>query len=113
MTHRGNHGRGGRGVGAARIEHDRHPVISEEGLHDLIHDLLARGNLAAADEDRSRREVPGRPGEDRPVNDIDDVLWCHIAVTEKDVGTGIHRHHAVKGARAGVRVELEQYFSLL
>jgi len=88
-------------------------VIAEEGALDLLHDLLARGNLAAADEDRRRLKMLGRPGEDFSVYNVYDVLWCHVAVTKKNIDAGIHRHHAVKGTRAGVRIELEQYFSLL
>ena len=62
-------------------------MVAEEGLLDLVHDRLPRVDLAATNEDRRRLQMLRRPGEDRSVDDVDNVLWIHIVVTEKDVDT--------------------------
>ena len=46
------HGRGGRGIGAVAVEHDRNPEFTEEFLLHRGEQRLALGHVAAADEDR-------------------------------------------------------------
>ena len=96
------------GVGAVAVEHHRHAKVGEELAAHRLEQRLARGQVAAADEQRGGLLVLGRAREDGAFDQRADVRRVDAAVRHYMVGAAVIGHHGVEDGRDRVGVELEQ-----
>ena len=106
LKHRGGRGR----VRAVGIEHHRDAHRAEEAFARFGEQLLAGGDVGAADEDRRVFQIGRSAREHRAVHKVADGVGSHVAMAQQLIRAGIDRDHGVEHARLRVGVETERGF---
>ena len=104
------HGGGRGGVRAVRVEHHRDAHRAEKALARFGEQLLAGGDIGAADEDGRVFQIGRAAREHRAVHEVADGVGLYVAVAQQLVRAGIDRDHGVEDAGLRIGVETEKDF---